>query len=86
MQPDRNIYFGGSDAGPIMRGEWLRVWNEKTGRAEREDLSKVFRVQLGIYTESFNIAWFRQSTGIEVQTGQPFKMMDFRGGTVDGLT
>ena len=86
MQPDRTTYFGGSDAGPIMRGEWLDVWNRKTRRPQPDDLSGVFRVQLGSYTESFNVQWFQKPTGIEVQTGQPFKMMDFRGGTVDGLT
>tara|TARA_R110000764_G_scaffold46637_8_gene104632 strand:+ start:5223 stop:5999 length:777 start_codon:yes stop_codon:yes gene_type:complete len=86
MQPDRSSYVGGSDAGPIMRGEWLNLWLVKTNRVEREDLSNVFPVQLGIFTESLNRLWFTKRMNIDVEFPVEFISKEFRGGTVDGLT
>ena len=48
---DRTRGIGGSDATRIMRGDWLSLYNEKVGLTKPEDLSNVFRVQLGILTE-----------------------------------
>lgn len=61
---------GGSDATRIMKGDWHSLWLEKTGRAEREDLSDVLPVQMGIWTEEFNRQWFQKETGITVITAQ----------------
>jgi len=58
--PDRKKYFGGSDAYRLMKGDWAQLWLEKTGRVEPEDLSGVFKVQLGIYTEQFHADWLAE--------------------------
>lgn len=82
-------FIGGSDAVKIMSGDWYDLWLEKTGKAEPKDLSDQFNVQLGTYTEEFNIAWFEQEYNLQVLAfqhevshkigGIPFKA------TVDGL-
>jgi predicted phage-related endonuclease len=54
---DRRGYIGSTDAKRILDGEWLTLWEEKTGRREPTDLRHVFRVQLGIATESFHARW-----------------------------
>lgn len=59
---------GGSDAVRIMQGDWQKLWEQKTGRRRDDDLSGVLQVQLGSYTEPFNIAWFEKNTGIAVST------------------
>ena len=86
MQPDRTSYIGGSDAGPIMRGQWLDVWLLKTNQVEREDLSDVFEVQLGIFTEEFNRLWIEKRMNIKVDFPIDFVSDGYRGGSVDGLT
>jgi len=55
---ERKGFIGGSDMYRIRDGDWHQLWLEKTGRAEPADLSNVLPVQLGVYTESFNINWF----------------------------
>ena len=65
---DRAKGIGGSDAATIMNGDWLALWQEKTGRREPDDLSNVLPVQLGTFTEPFNRAWFAQQTGMAVDT------------------
>ncbi len=63
---NRTAGVGGSDAGRIMSGEWMELWEEKTGRRELPDLSGVLQVQIGIATEDLNLRWFERQTGIEV--------------------
>ena len=61
--------IGGSDANIIMSGDdarILRLWEEKTGQAEPEDLSRVLPVQLGTWTEPLNRHWYTLQTGSEV--------------------
>lgn len=65
---ERRLGIGGSDARKIMDGDWYDLWAEKTGRAEPEDLSDVLPVQLGAYTEPFNLAWFSRHAGKSVTT------------------
>lgn len=58
--------IGGSDANIIMGGDRekiLRLWREKRGEIEPEDLSDVLPVQMGVWTEPFNIMWFEKQTG-----------------------
>jgi len=65
----RRSSIGGSDANIIMSGDAekiLRLWQEKVGRAEPEDLSGEFRVQLGTFTEAFNADWFGFKTKMPV--------------------
>jgi hypothetical protein len=58
---ERKGFIGGSDTVKIMRGEWLELWQVKTGRVEPSDLSDNIAVQLGVYTESFNLEWFEKN-------------------------
>lgn len=51
-------FIGGSDCVQIMQGNWLELWQIKTGKIESPDLSDNIAVQLGIHTESFNLHWF----------------------------
>jgi predicted phage-related endonuclease len=63
----RGRYFiGGSDARTIMGNDHealLRLWREKRGEVEPEDLSANLLVQLGTVTEDLNRRWFEANTG-----------------------
>src|SRR5829696_6457732 len=66
----RRKFIGGSDARIIMgqdEAALLRLWREKRGEAEPEDLSGNLLVQLGRATEDLNRRWY------EVKTGQTIK-------------
>jgi len=66
----RKDSLGGSDANIIMGGDeakLLRLWREKRGRAEPEDLSDILAVQMGSFTEPLNVAWFEKNTGLAVE-------------------
>ncbi len=43
-----------------MNGDWLELWQIKTGRIDPDDLSRNIAVQLGSWTEDFNLKWFEQ--------------------------
>ena len=54
---DRRFFIGGSDARVIMGSDeaaLVRLWREKRGEAEPEDLSGNLIVQLGLVTEALN--------------------------------
>ena len=54
---DRREFIGGSDAQIIMGSDeaaLVRLWREKRGHAEPEDLSGNLIVQLGVATEALN--------------------------------
>ena len=55
---ERKGFIGGSDCVKIMNGDWLELWQIKTGRVESDDLSRNIAVQLGSWTEDFNLEWF----------------------------
>lgn len=59
----RKKYIGASDARRIIDGDWFELWAEKTSRSQPEDLSKVWAVQLGSFTESLNLDWYEVKTG-----------------------
>lgn len=62
--------LGGSDANIVMSGDekkLLRLWREKRGEAEPEDLSDILAVQMGSFTEPLNVAWFEKNTGLAVE-------------------
>lgn len=66
----RKDAIGGSDANAIMGGDekkLLRLWREKRGEVEGEDLSDNLAVQMGSFTEPLNIAWFEKNTGLAVE-------------------
>jgi len=63
---DRRYFVGGSDARIIMgddQAALLRLWQEKRGEIEPEDLSGNLVVQLGIVTEGLNRRWFEANAG-----------------------
>jgi predicted phage-related endonuclease len=58
--------IGGSDARVIMgddQAALLRLWREKRGEVEPEDLSDNLIVQLGRVTEELNRRWYQRNTG-----------------------
>jgi predicted phage-related endonuclease len=60
-RPDRRSFIGGSDARVIMgddQAALLRLWREKRGEIEPEDLSDNLIVQLGSVTEDLNRRWY----------------------------
>jgi predicted phage-related endonuclease len=62
----RRSFVGGSDARIILGSDetsLLRLWHEKRGEAEPEDLSSNLLVQLGHVTEALNRRWFERNTG-----------------------
>jgi predicted phage-related endonuclease len=66
MSPTSRRYFiGGSDARIIMgddEGALIRLWREKRGEIEPEDLSDNLIVQLGLATEELNRRWYEANT------------------------
>jgi predicted phage-related endonuclease len=62
----RRHFLGGSDARIIMSPDeaaLIRLWKEKRGEAEPEDLSENLVVQLGVVTEALNRTWYERNTG-----------------------
>ena len=66
----RTGFIGGSDCVKIMQGNWLELWQIKTGRSESEDLSRNLAVQLGVWTENFNLQWFEQEHSAVIHNHQ----------------
>ncbi|SMH44982.1 YqaJ viral recombinase family protein [Azospirillum agricola] len=56
--------IGSSDATRVMAGDWLALWREKTGRAERDNLDLVAAVQIGIATEALHPRFVEHATGL----------------------
>jgi hypothetical protein len=80
VRKDREKYIGASDCYKIMRGEWLDLYNEKKGITEPEDLSDVFRVQLGIHTEQFHLDWLANQLGYNLERAEQLIIIDTRHG------
>jgi hypothetical protein len=62
---DRRLFIGGSDARIIMSGDeaaLIRLWREKRGESEPDDLSDNLVVQLGVVTEALNRTWYERNT------------------------
>ena len=71
---NRRCFVGGSDARIIMGADeaaLVRLWREKRGEAEREDLSGNLIVQLGSATEELNRSWYERNTGRRVRDERP---------------
>jgi hypothetical protein len=88
---ERRSFIGGSDANVILSGDaekLLRLWREKRGEAEPDDLSGSIAVMLGCWTEAFNRQWFEKLSGERVgSVGRRFACAKYhwRRCTVDGL-
>src|SRR5271170_7217147 len=62
----RRGFIGGSDARIVMgedEAALVRLWREKRGEVEPEDLSGNLIVQLGLATEDLNRCWYEANTG-----------------------
>ena len=70
---DRRTFIGGSDARIIMGSDetaLIRLWREKRGEVEPEDLSNNLLVQLGLATEELNRRWYQTNTGQAITDAQ----------------
>jgi hypothetical protein len=70
---NRRTFIGGSDARIIMGSDeaaLVRLWREKRGEAEPEDLAGNLIVQLGTATEELNRSWYERNTGRRVRDVQ----------------
>ena len=88
--PNRRVFIGGSDARVIMgsyEDALIRLWREKRGEAEPEDLSDNLIVQLGVVTEDLNRHWFERNTGqavTDIQKRVRHPLIRYLAATLDG--
>ena len=88
---DRRFFIGGSDARIIMGNDetaLVRLWREKRGEAEPEDLSGNLVVQLGTATEELNRAWYERNAGLHVRDVQrrvKHSAIAWMAATLDGI-
>src|SRR3954468_16728713 len=88
---DRRFFIGGSDARVIMADDQAaleRLWREKRGEAEPEDLSSNLIVQLGSATEDLNRLWYERNSGeavSQVQRHVRHPINRWMGATLDGM-
>jgi hypothetical protein len=87
----RRSFIGGSDARIIMGGDeaaLARLWQEKRGEADPEDLSANLIVQLGTVTEELNRTWYARNTGHrigDVQRRVQHSAIPWMVATLDGI-
>jgi predicted phage-related endonuclease len=90
-QLSRRHFIGGSDARIIMgtdEAALVRLWREKRGEAEPEDLSGNLIVQLGAATEDLNRSWYERNTGRRVghvQRRARHSAIPWMRATLDGI-
>jgi predicted phage-related endonuclease len=88
---DRRCFVGGSDARIIMgddEARLVRLWREKRGEIEPEDLSGNLIVQLGVVTEELNRTWYQRSSGQavkDVQRRVRHPVHQWMAATLDGI-
>ena len=79
----RRYFIGGSDARIITGNDeaaLIRLWREKRGEMEPEDLSGNLVVQLGVATEELNRRWYQ----VDVQRKIRHPVLRWMGATLDG--
>src|SRR5947209_1784184 len=87
----RRTFIGGSDARIIMGADeaaLLRLWREKRGEAEPEDLSGNLIVQLGKVTEELNTSLYERNTGRRITHRQRMvkhSAIPWMAATLDGV-
>jgi hypothetical protein len=90
VRRDRSYFIGGSDARVIMgkdEAALLRLWKEKRGEIEPEDLSGNLLVQLGVATEELNRRWYEANTAraiTDVQSRIFHPTLRWMAATIDG--
>ena len=88
---DRRAFIGGSDAQIIMGDDedrLVRLWREKRGEVEPEDLSENLIVQLGTVTEDLNRRWYERNSGRaikDVQRRVQHPVHTWMAATLDGV-
>jgi predicted phage-related endonuclease len=88
---ERRSFIGGSDARIIVGSDeaaLLRLWREKRGEAEPEDLSDNLVVQLGKVTEELNRIWYERNSGRQVTQTQKLvrhSAISWMAATLDGI-
>ena len=88
---DRRQFIGGSDARIIMGDDevkLLRLWREKRGEIEPQNLADNLVVQLGVVTEELNVAWYQRNSGQTVKDVQKRVRHPVHGwmaATLDGI-
>jgi YqaJ-like recombinase protein len=88
---NRRCFVGGSDARIIMGSDeaaLVRLWREKRGEAEPDDLSGNLIVQLGRATEELNRSWYERNTGRlirDVQRRVRHSAIPWMAATLDGI-
>ena len=88
---NRRSFVGGSDARIIMGDDepaLIRLWREKRGEVEPEDLSSNLAVQLGTATEGLNRSWYERNTGrriTDVQRHIRHSAIPWMAATLDGI-
>jgi predicted phage-related endonuclease len=91
LASDRRNFIGGSDARLIMADDeaaLVRLWREKRGELEPEDLTDNLIVQLGSVTEDLNRRWYQRNTGYaitDVQRHLQHPVIKWMAATLDGL-
>ena len=86
----RRDFVGGSDARIIMgqdEAALLRLWQEKRGEIEPEDLSGNLVVQLGLATEDLNRRWYETNAGqvlTDIQRHIRHPVLKWMAATLDG--
>jgi predicted phage-related endonuclease len=87
----RRSFIGGSDARVIMGDDQamlVRLWREKRGEVEPEDLTDNLIVQLGSVTEDLNRRWYERNTGLAIKHVQrkiQHPVIKWMAATLDGL-
>jgi predicted phage-related endonuclease len=83
-------FIGGSDARIIMGDDeaaLLRLWREKRGEVDPEDLSGNLIVQLGLVTEDLNRRWYEANSGqviSDIQKQVRHTALHWMAATLDG--
>jgi predicted phage-related endonuclease len=86
----RRSFIGGSDARIIMgtdEAALIRLWQEKRGEIEPQDLSDNLVVQLGIATEKLNRRWYEANSGqvlTDIQRRLRHPAIRWMAATLDG--
>ncbi len=87
----RRRFIGGSDARVVMGNDedaLLRLWREKRGELDPEDLSGNLLVQLGSATEDLNRRWYESNTGeviADIQRQVTHPTLPWMAATLDGV-
>jgi len=90
-EAQRRSFIGGSDARIIMgedEAALVRLWREKRGEIQPEDLSGNLVVQLGVATEELNRRWYQAKSGqvlTDVQRQIRHPVLRWMGATLDGM-